>query len=87
MTTNMNEVIAHRAVDFITACENGGLTYDQALQVLNFARMQIFEHPSFQSHIRRQQVINKVSTTCDRLRRERAGEHQEGEINNDFSRR
>lgn len=79
--TQISDIIAQRALDFISACENAGLTYPQSLEVIEKSRKELFENHAFQAHCNRQQIINRVSAACERLRRGESAEHVEGEVN------
>lgn len=78
------DIIALRATEFITECQAHSLTISDIHEILT-ATLQEYglggsPEKDFLTVIRRQQVINKVATTCERLRRGESKDHQQGEI-------
>lgn len=65
--------IAYLATQFITECKAHSLTLSDIHQVIAETLVEYglagSPEKDFLTAIRRQQVINKVATTCDRLRR------------------
>jgi len=79
------DIIALKALAFATEVRTYGFTDIEAETLLDVAlaavdSAQITQDDYFQSAMRRMQIVNRVSSTCQRLKRGTAGEHQEGEV-------
>lgn len=80
-----SDAIALKAAEFIRECRANSLTWSDIREIVaaTYSEYVEAEHGSpvqdFLALIRRQQVINKVSTTCERLRRGESLNHQEAE--------
>lgn len=68
-----SDIIALRATEFITECKAHSLTLSDIHEILAMTLQEYnlagIPEKDFLTFVRRQQVINKLSTTCDRLRR------------------
>jgi hypothetical protein len=78
--TQVSDIIAQRALDFISACENAGLNNAAQAEILAVAKAELFSDHNFHAGIRRSQTVNKVSVVCERLRRGESLDHKQGEV-------
>lgn len=82
--TSPADTIALKATEFISECMAHSLNISDIHEILT-ATLQEYglsgsPEKDFLTAIRRQQVINKVASTCERLRRGESKEYKQGEI-------
>ena len=81
-----SDAIALKAAEFIRECKAHSLSWTDIREIIAETNSAFEEahynherEEEFSALIRRQQVINKLSTTCERLRRGESLNHQEAE--------